>query len=305
MIKNFSQFVAETADKEVFFAFGRFNPPTAGHEKLLEKMSLLAKGNPYRVYVSHTEGTSSSPLPYAEKIKWMRKLFPKHARSIILDEADSLQAVCTRLHEQGFTKITMVTSTDRIVEQTTILENYNGQTLKENFYNFKTISVVSGADSDPDAEVKMRTAASSNDLDAFSRGLPSLFRESEDLFNAVRNGLGLKATKNFRKHIQLETVSDRREKYVAGELFEIGDEVVIKESQEVAKIVNCGSNYLVIETQQGQKLRKWLDAVELLEKKTSSEKLDPTPLPVAKPIVPRTPSLSGISISKLRSFKQQ
>ena len=120
----------------------------------------------------------------------------------------------------------------------------------------------------------------------------------------VRRALGLKETKNFRKHIQLQPVSERREAYVAGELFEVGDEVVVKETEEVGRIVQCGSNYLVVESN-GKRLRKWLNAVELLEKKeVVNEKMDPAPLPVAAPVVTRTPSLSGISISQFRSLKQ-
>jgi hypothetical protein len=150
----------------------------------------------------------------------------------------------------------------------------------------------------------MRLAAMANDFNGFSKCLSASFIDGEDLFNAVRNGLGLKESKNFRKHLQLEPVSERREAYVAGDLFEVGDQVVIKESEEVGNISSCGPNYLIVNLNDGRKVRKWLNAVELVEKKViANEKLDAAPLPIQKPIQVRTPSSAGVSISKIRTFK--
>lgn len=282
-MKTFSQFLIEEAEKEVFFTFGRFNPPTIGHEKLLDKLASVARGKTYRVYASHSVDAKKNPLEYADKIKWMRKLFPRHARSIVEDKANNVFEICSELYKQGFTKVTMVAGSDRVLEFQTLLNKYNGKQLQTGFYNFGSIDVVSAGERDPDADgamgmssSKMRAAASSNDLTAFHKGLPSGFKDDEALFNAVRSGMGLKESRNFRKHIQLETLSERREAYVAGEMFNVNDTVVIKESQEIGTISGRGSNYLVLEMSDGRKLRKWLNDVELLESSEDWEEFSPS-----------------------------
>lgn len=273
-MKSFAQYLFEDAAKEVVFTFGRFNPPTIGHEKLLDKVASIARGKPYRIYASHSVDKKKNPLPYSEKIKWMRKMFPRHARSIIDDEVNDVFQICSKLYSQGFTKVTMVAGGERVPEFDALLNKYNGQKLRDSFFNFKGgIEVVSAGERDPDAEgvtgmsaSKMRAAASANDLDLFSKGLPSSFsKDAEGLFNSVRTGMGLKESRNFRKHIQLKSVSETREAYVNGDLFNVGDTVVVKESEEVGKIVQCGPNYLIVEFADGSKHRKWLNSVEVLK----------------------------------------
>lgn len=264
MIKSFTQFVADTTPKEVFFTFGRFNPPNAGHAKLFEQLATLAKGKTYRIYSTDTRDVKN-PLLHEEKVKWMRRMFPKHARSIVEESAEDAQQVCAELYRQGFNKVTLVTSNDQRIVSEALLNRYNGLDLDVGFYNFKDGVSVVAIQPEPMLEEKMIAAVTSNDLETFHRALPADFQQVEEYFNAIRTGLGLREVKNFRKHIQLQPVSERREAYVAGRLFEVGDDVVIKETQDVATITGCGSNYLIVEFN-GRKIRKWLTDVELLEK---------------------------------------
>lgn len=304
MIKTFSQYLVEDAAKEVVFTFGRFNPPTTGHEKLIEKVAEIARGKTYRIYASKSEDPKKNPLSFTEKVKFMRKMFPRHARAIMADpDVNNALQICSKLYEQGFTKVTMVAGGDRVPEFQTLLNTYNGKKMKDGFYNFKDgVTVVSAGERDPDAEdvtgmsaSKMRAAASANDLELFSKGLPHGFADGKALFNAVRTGMGLKESRNFRKHIQLEPVSARREAYVNGDLFAVGDDVVLKESQEVGKIAQCGSNYLVVALHDGRRVRKWLNGVELLEKKA------PIIVEEESVLVPKhDPNIPGKPISKLR-----
>ena len=111
---------------------------------------------------------------------------------------------------------------------------------------------------------KLRAAASENDLALFSTGMPKGYKEIEDLFNAVRAGMGLSESKNFRKHVQLEKVSDRREEYVNGTLFKEGNEVIIKATNEVGTIKVCATNYVIVQLGE-EKKRVWLEGVELIE----------------------------------------
>jgi nicotinamide mononucleotide adenylyltransferase len=142
--KSFSDYLVEET-KEVVFTFGRFNPPTVGHEKLIAKVASVAKGNNYRVYASQSSDPKKNPLDYATKIKVMRKMFPKHGRNIILDKnVKNALEVLVQLYDQGFTKVTMVVGSDRVNEFTALTNKYNGQKLRHGFYNFEDgVNVVS------------------------------------------------------------------------------------------------------------------------------------------------------------------
>ena len=303
-MKSFTQFVSDLTPKDVVFVFERFNPPTIAHEKLLEQVAETASGSAYRIYSSHFEDAKKNPLKLEEKVKWMRKMFPKYARNVMSDDVNTVFSICSKLYEQGFTRVTMMTESSRVLEFEALLNSHNGIKTNDGFYNFKEGVKVIGCENSSLqlSESAMHTAAKSNDLESFAKNLPSSFQDHEELFNAVRNGMGLKESRNFRKHIQLESVGDRREAYVSGNLFEVGNEVVIKESEELGKITHCGSNYLIIEFNNGKKVRKWLSAVELLEKKeiTLESQLLPVILTSSPEIRVHTPSLQGTPISLIR-----
>lgn len=299
MIKSFSQYLIEDAAKDVVIAFGNFNPPGLNHEKLIEKVAEVAAGRTYRIYSSLNESTKANPLNLQEKVKFMRKMFPRHARSIMADDdCQNVLQVCSKLYEQGFSKVTLVTSAQSAPQLTAMLAAYNGKKqVNGGFYNFREgVNVVAGIKSDPDASGILIESASANDLELFSKNLPATLKEKHELFNAVRAGMGLKESKSFRKHIQLESVSAIREAYINEEIFAVGDDVVIKESQEVGKIAHRGSNYLIVSMHDGRRVRKWLNGVELLEKKAPAVvELD------SKVLIERNPSIPGKSISKLRN----
>ena len=273
MIKGFSDYLAE-AKGEVYFVFGRFNPPTSGHEKLFDKLKKTAGSNPYRIYGSKSQDPKKNPLSFKEKVKFLRKMFPKHARSIMAD-ADVRTAldIVVKLYDQGFTSVTMIAGSDRLKEFDILLNKYNGVDSRHGFYNFeKGIKVVSAGDRDPDAEgvsgmsaSKLRAFAADNDLENFSKGMPQGYKDAKSLFNTIRKGMGLKESHMHRKHVELEPVSEKREQFVEGTLYKKGDEVVLKETNQIGVIQRCGTNFLVVEFGEWKK-RVWLDAVELLEK---------------------------------------
>lgn len=272
-MKHFKEYLKE-ASGHVTFTFGRFNPPTVGHEKLIEKVHSESKGT-YRVYASQTHDPKKNPLSYNDKIKFMRKMFPRHARNIINDvKIKTAFDALDSLYEQGYRQVTFVVGSDRVEEFKTLLNKYNGEKRSGGgFYNFEGgVQIVSAGERDPDSDdvsgmsaSKMRAAAKDNNFELFAKGLPSAFREAQKLFNAVRSGMGLKESYNFRQHIQLPTVSKEREAYINGELFQVGDVVEVKESKEIGQIQRLGSNYVIIETYEGTKQRKWLKDVVRIE----------------------------------------
>lgn len=269
-IQSFSDYVVESS-KEVTFTFGRYNPPTIGHEILFNKLKAVARAGNYRVYASQSEDEKKNPLPYKDKLKFLRKMFPKHARNVILDtKVRNVFDVLVQMYDEGFKRVTMVVGSDRVKEFDILVNKYNGVKGRHGFYKL-SLNIVSAGERDPDSDgadgmsaSKMRMAAQQNDLKSFSNGLPNNFKGTEDLFNAVRVGMGLTESKSFRKHIELPPVSETREEYVEGSLFKVGDLVKIKENNTQGRIIHCGSNYLMVESNNIRK-RYWLDGVSLIE----------------------------------------
>tara|TARA_R110000796_G_scaffold115102_1_gene226990 strand:- start:510 stop:1961 length:1452 start_codon:yes stop_codon:yes gene_type:complete len=272
-IKSFNDYITEEKG-EMTFVFGRFNPPTTGHEKLFDTLKKVSRGGAYRVYASQSTDPKKNPLDFKTKVKFLRKIFPKYARNIMADAGvRHVMDICVKLYDQGYTTVNMVAGSDRVTEFEVLLNKYNGVEARHGFYQFKDrIKVTSAGERDPDSDdvsgmsaSKLRAAAAAGDLELFSKGMPKGYREVTDLYNAVRKGMGLKESHNHRKHVKLEPVSEKREDFVAGELFKVGDQVVIKESEEVGEIVQLGANYLLVRLGEGKNVRKWIDAVEKLE----------------------------------------
>ncbi len=279
MINSFKSFLIEE-DKTIFFTFGRMNPPTTGHEKLMNELSKKSGRNPYRVFLSQSSDNKKNPLDYNYKVKTVRKFFPKHARSVMLDKkVKNVFDAVTKLYDEGYKNINMVVGSDRTNEFKKLLEKYNGVKGRHGLYKFNKINVISAGDRDPDADdvsgmsaSKMRKLASDGDFTQFSQGLPRSVsnNEAKKVYNEVRRGMGLKEQKHFQNKLIFEPVSEKREDYVKGHLFDIGDSVTFMGSDELASVTSLGSNYVIVE-QNGRTYRKWIDDVELVEKKKSKE----------------------------------
>ena len=183
----------------------------------------------------------------------MRKMFPKYARNIILDEKlKTVFDICVSLYNQGYTDLTMVVGSDRIKEFKTLLLKYNGSKARHGFYEFGNISFQSAGERDPDSDdvsgmsaSKMRAAAVSGDFQSFADGLPKSFGDKLSVFNLLRKRMGLKEMVNFRKHVQLPTVSEKRERFISGEIFNVGDRVQCQKSNQNFTIAERCSNYVL------------------------------------------------------------
>ena len=282
MINSFKDYLVEE-ERVVYFTFGRMHPPTIGHGKLIDKLASMAGKNPYRIFVSQSQDPKKNPLNYSDKIKSIRKMFPKHARNIMINTSiKNAMDILPVLYNQGFKKVVMVVGSDRINEFDALLNKYNGKDGRHGFYNFNDIKVVSAGERDPDAEgiegmsaSKMRALANDNDFTLFSQGLPKTMstKDARKLFNDVRKGMGLKEEKVFKNHIQLDSISDIRESFINGQLFDLGESVIIKKTDEVGTITVLGSNYVIVETADGKRSRKWLDAVEKIEEQDNKKSM--------------------------------
>jgi len=274
MLNSFKHYLIEE-EKAVYFTFGRMNPPTTGHEKLMNELSKKSGNNSYRVYLSQSTDKKKNPLDFKYKVKTVRKFFPKHARSVMLNKkVKTVFDAVTEMYNDGFKNVTMVVGSDRINEFTTLLKKYNGVKGRHGLYNFNKINVISAGDRDPDADdtsgmsaSKMRSLANEGDFTQFSQGLPRNVSnaDAKKVYNEVRKGMGLKEQIDYFNKLHFEPVSEKREAYVKGNLFNIGDNVVVMATDEVGRVANLGSNYVIIESN-NKLLRKWIDDVELLEK---------------------------------------
>lgn len=295
MIKSFNDYLVEEA-KVAYFTFGRMNPPTSGHQKLLDMLAKNAGKNPYFVFLSQSQDAKKNPLDYSAKVKHVRKMFPRHARRVMINKKiRTAFDAASELYTKGYQNLVMVVGDDRVREFKTILERYNGQKGQHGFYNFKSIDVLSAGARDPDADgvegmsaSKMREFASDNDFTSFAQGLPKSMgnKDSKKLFNDVRTGMGLKEETEFKRHVELETVSETREKFVQGDLFSLGDKVLVKESDEMGTITYLGANYVLVELSEEKSVRKWLHDVERIEE--SETTVEPTVTNLSKAMKQRT-----------------
>ena len=177
--------------KTVVFAFGRINPPTTGHQKLVTGLvahAKKAKATP-RVYLSHSVG-KKDPLPYDKKIAFARKAFGAIVKK---SPAKNIIQILKTLEDEGFKKVVLIAGSDRIPEFTKLLNAYNG---KE--YNFDEIEVISAGERDPDADdvsgmsaSKLRALAKDEKTAEFMRGAPSTLKitDKKSLYTAVRKAL--------------------------------------------------------------------------------------------------------------------
>jgi predicted nucleotidyltransferase len=262
----------EAKGKSIAFAFGRFNPPTIGHEKLINKVKSVPT-NDYKIYLSRSEDPKKNPLSPRDKLSIMKKMFPSHARNIEINRTNMVLDIATMLYNKGYTDITMVAGSDRVREFEGILKKYNGVKSRHGLYDFNTINVVSAGERDPDAEgatgmsaSKMRAAAAKGDLKSFQKGLPSGV-DAEDIMKQVRKGMRLAASYGGLSHVSgakpiasLEEFEQQqiRDLYIREMIFNIGDEVDYVKEDVQGKVVRKGTNYIVVEDNKNNLHKAWI-----------------------------------------------
>ena len=264
-MKNYKQLVNELPSKSVVFTFGRFNPPTTGHELLIKVVRKLASQRKadHVVFVSSTQDSKKNPLDVTKKVQYLELLFPntrfvpaKEEIKTFLDAARSLNG--------RYKNIVMVVGSDRVDEFKKVLHQYNGKN-----YRFETVDVVSAGERDPDSDdvsgasgTKMRQFAAKGDYLQFKRGLPTTVRDIDGkrLMNDIRCGMGLEPIKE-----QINLVKDDlREQYFRGEIFNEGD--IVESNETVYKIIKRGSNHLLLQDETGKKVSKWIQDVQQTER---------------------------------------
>tara|TARA_Y100000992_G_scaffold54210_1_gene32562 strand:+ start:947 stop:2218 length:1272 start_codon:yes stop_codon:yes gene_type:complete len=271
--------------------FGRFNPPTAGHEKLLQQAEKVAAGGDLKIYPSRTVDSKKNPIDPDMKVSYMRKMFPDFEEQIQNDaEMRSIFNVLTTAAEEGYTGINIVVGADRLGEFESLATKYNGD-----LYNFKEIKTVSAGPRDDDAEgvegvssSKQRKAVMDDDYDTFKRGLPKGMdnADGQALFDAVRVGMNKKddkKKKDVEEEIDLWMVAPKldprglRENYFRKNIFNIGDMVESLNTGLIGKIIRRGTNYLISVTENNVMFKSWThDLSEYTEKHMERRMRDKT-----------------------------
>ena len=176
--------------KTAVITFGRMNPPTIGHEKLVNKVRAVARlesGDPL-IFLSHTQNAKKDPLDYSTKISLATKAFGKIVKR---SKSNTIIKVMQEL-ENRYDNVILVVGSDRLDEMRTFLTKYNGKD-----YTFDSIKVVSAGERDPDAEgvsgmsaSRMREYAKQDNIEEFTKGLPNnIKKDAKKIMNKVRKVL--------------------------------------------------------------------------------------------------------------------
>ena len=266
-------------------AFGRFNPPTAGHEKLLSAARKAAAGGALKIYPSRSQDPKKNPLDPDMKISYMKKIFPDYEEEIINDsEMTTIFDVLTTAFEDGYKNVNIIVGADRQAEFENLATKYNGE-----LYDFDNIRVISAGVRDADAAgvegmsaSKLRKAVADDDFKAFKMGMPKSVKDadSQAIFDAVRTGMKQKK-KKAKEVKELWTIAPRldqrglREQYVNENIFRIGDIVESLNTGLVGRIIRRGTNHLICLTTEENMFKSWVkDVMEYTEVKMKSRMRD-------------------------------
>ena len=266
-------------------AFGRFNPPTVGHEKLLSAAKRASVGGDLKIYPSRTQDPKKNPLDPDMKISFMKKMFPNYEDNIISDSnMKTIFNVLTNANEDGYKNVNIIVGSDRQAEFENLAQKYNGD-----LYNFDLIRVISAGVRDADADgvegmsaSKMRKAVVDDDFESFRKGTPKKLNDTDAraLFDAVREGMGAKKKK--KEVVELWQIAPKydqqtlRENYVKGNIFRIGDIIENLNTGLVGKITRRGTNHLICLTKEEYMFKSWIkDVMEYTEKVMNKKERTP------------------------------
>ena len=269
------------------FGFGRFNPPTTGHEKLLDTISKTAgEGGQYRVYPSRSQDAKKNPLDPKDKINYMRQMFPKHANAIVDDEnTRSIFDVLKGAHAKGYKTVNVVVGSDRVKEFENLANKYNGQ-----LYDFDKINIVSAGERDASAKgvegmsaSKLRKAAMDDDYETFSSGISKNIddKSTKKLYNTIQKAMRKVKSEAWQFAPKL-AFDGLRESYIAKQIFRIGDVVENLNHGLICKIIRSGANYVIAVTEDNIMFKSWLKDLneysEVHMSRTMRDKIHPNTL---------------------------
>ena len=265
-MKTIKELLRKTVGRKqpVVFAFGRLNPPTIGHQKLIERVITVAKrvkGLPV-LYVSASQDKKKNPLTVKQKVDYLKKLYPRGIQILpAIGSERTFMEILKNRFDKRYTDVYMIAGSDRVAEFKRLIKQYNGKD-----YNFDTTEVVSAGERDPDATgatgmsaSKMREFAARNDFTSFKQGLITGTKEKDamKLFKDLKKGMGV----NEAMAPEDDELRLIRENYHNNEIFNMHDMIENTNNGNVGKIIKRGPNYVQYEMEDGGVEKAWLNEI--------------------------------------------
>jgi len=211
--------------KPLVFAFGRMNPPTAGHSKLIDHVHQTAKdmGADHKIVVSHSQDKHKNPVSQEHKMDYLKSVHPKSNFHASDSKSPTFMHHLKQAHKDGHTHVTMVAGSDRVEQFQNLVNKYNGP---KGEFNFKEIKVVSAGHRDPDAEgtsgisgTKMRAHAASGDYASFKQGLhgSASHKHARRLYTATRQGMELQREEKVLDFKSFLTEEEKKSRGASGD----------------------------------------------------------------------------------------
>ena len=247
-------------------AFGRFNPPTTGHEKLLDTVASSSDDGDYIIIPSRTQDKKKNPLDADTKVSIMRQMYPKHSERIVNDPANrTIFDVLKKAHMDGYAGVRIIGGGDRVQEFEKLSNDYNGK-----LYAFDNVEVRSAGDRDPDGDdvsgmsaSKQRKAAAEGDFAAFRKGVPSSMnnKQARELYNTLRAAMQIKEGWSLWEIAPKFDWKNLRENYIQEKIYKVGQMVENVNTGLVGKIIRRGTNYLICVTEDNIMFKSWIKDV--------------------------------------------
>jgi len=247
-------------------AFGRFNPPTTGHGKLLDTVASNSDEGDYVIVPSRSQDKKKNPLDADTKIAVMQKMFPNHKDKIVNDQANrTIFDVLKKAHTDGYANVRILGGADRVNEYEKLANNYNGK-----LYAFDNVEVMSAGERDPDSDdvsgmsaSKQRKAAAEGDLKAFMKGVPKSLsqKDAEELYNKIRKAMNIKEGWNLWEIAPKFDWRGLRENYIGEKIFRVGQMVENVNSGLIGRIIRRGANHLICVTEDKMMFKSWIKDV--------------------------------------------
>ena len=247
-------------------AFGRFNPPTTGHEKLLDNVASSSDDDDYIIVPSRSQEKKKNPLDANYKVSVMQKMFPKHKNKIVNDDSNrTIFDVLKKAHTDGYAGVRIVGGADRVGEFEKLANNYNGK-----LYAFDNVEVMSAGERDPDSDdvtgmsaSKQRKAAAENDIKTFMKGVPKSLsqKDAEQLFKKIRSAMNIKEGWNLWEIAPKFDWKGLRENYISEKVFRVGQVVENMNNGLVGRIIRRGANHLICVTEDKIMFKSWIKDV--------------------------------------------
>ena len=262
-----AEIMGEPSSEGAVVVFGRFNPPTTGHEKLLKSAGTEASrtGADLRIYPSRSVDAKKNPLQPGTKIEYMQKMFPDYEESIKDDpNAKTIFDVLIACQNLAYKSVTIVVGQDRLAEFQGLAQKYNGD-----LYDFEEIKVISAGQRDADAEglegmsaSKMRDAAAKDDFKAFAKGIPNIGNmEKKNLYNILQKSMGVKKTELAAETWTYAPKLDPfglRVAYLKEQCFKVGSLVENVNTGVMGRITRRCANHVIVQTPEHTMFKAWL-----------------------------------------------